>query len=142
MMNMAAILVIDAEQMICDLLQSACSGHGYTVVTATNSRRGLALFQQWRPRVTLLDLRMPEMDGIEILKQIRKIEPKADVIMLAGGGTDALEFQARDLGVTDFFRKGLPLDVLTKTMDRALQRMTKMTVPPPSVTWIGEPTSA
>ena len=129
-MSMVPILVIDDEQMICDLLRSAFSGHGYTVLTATNGGQGLALFRQWRPRVTLLDLRMPEMDGIEVLKQIRKIEPKADVIMLTGGGTDALEIQARGLGVTDFFRKGLPLDVLTNAMERALRQTPHIAVIP------------
>ncbi|HEX9285353.1 MAG TPA: response regulator, partial [Nitrospirales bacterium] len=87
-----------------------------------------------RPRFTLLDLLMPEMDGLEVLKQIREIDPEAGVIMLTGGGTDALEARAREMGVTDFLRKGLPLEVLVKTINKAIQQHAKLTAPTPAAT--------
>ena len=121
---MATILVIDDERMICDLLRSVFSAHGHEVLMATSGREGLELFRQRKPRFTLLDLQMPGMDGIEVLQQIRMVDSKAPVIVLTGGGTDALELRARGLGVTDFLRKGLPLEVLVKTMDRVMQRPT------------------
>ena len=124
---MATILVIDDERMICDLLRSAFSAHGHEVLTATSGREGLEIFRQRKPRFTLLDLHMPEMDGIEVLQAIRKINADAPVIMLTGGGTDALEIRARGLGVTDFLRKGLPLETLVTTIDRAMQRPGKLT---------------
>lgn len=127
---MATILVIDDERMICDLLRSAFAAHGHEVFLATGGREGLELFRQRKPRFTLLDLHMPEMDGIEVLQEIRKIDPHAPVIVLTGGGTDALEIRARGLGVTDFLRKGLPLETLVKTMDRVMQRSGKLTAAP------------
>lgn len=127
---MATILVIDDERMICDLLRTAFSAHGHEVITATSGREGLDLFRQRKPRFTLLDLQMPEMDGIEVLQKIRMSDPQASVIVLTGGGTDALEIRARGLGVTDFLRKGLPLEVLVKTLDRAMQRTGKPTEAP------------
>ncbi|TSA01777.1 MAG: response regulator [Nitrospiraceae bacterium] len=123
---MATILVIDDERMICDLLRAVFSAHGHEVLTATSGREGLELFRQRKPRFTLLDLAMPGMDGIEVLQEIRKINPDAPVIVLTGGDRDALEIRARGLGVTDFLRKGLPLEVLIKTMDRAMQRSGKV----------------
>src|SRR5712692_1207545 len=129
---MATILVIDDEQMVCDLLRSVFCSHGHEVVMATSGREGLALFRQRKPRFTLLDLRMPEMDGIEVLQEIRKVDQKADVIMLTGGGTDAMEIRARGLGVTDFLRKGLPLETLIKTMDRVMQRPAQLMQASPS----------
>ena len=135
---MATILVIDDERMICDLLRSVFSAHGHEVFMATSGREGLELFRQRKPRFTLLDLLMPEMDGIEVLQEIRKIDPHAPVIVLTGGGTDALEIRARGLGVTDFLRKGLPLEVLVKTMGRALQRSDKMTEAPASAVAVGD----
>nr|MBI3611967.1 response regulator [Nitrospirota bacterium] len=127
---MATILVIDDERMICDLLRSTFSAHGHEVFTATSGREGLELFRQRKPRFTLLDLQMPGMDGIEVLQQIRAIDPHAGVIMLTGGATDTLEIRARGLGVTDFLRKGAPLEALVRTMDRALQRPVKVTEAP------------
>src|SRR3989338_1048191 len=129
---MATILVIDDERMICDLLRSVFSAHGHEVLMATSGREGLELFRQRKPRFTLLDLHMPGMDGIEGLQEIRKIDPHAPVIVLTGGGTDALEIRARGLGVTDFLRKGLPLETLVKSMDRVMQRPGKLTATPPA----------
>lgn len=134
---MATILVIDNERMICDLLRSVFAAHGHEVFLATGGREGLELFRQRKPRFTLLDLHMPEMDGIEVLQEIRKIDPHAPVIVLTGGGTDALEIRARGLGVTDFLRKGLPLETLVKTMDRVMQRPDKLTAAPTAAVAVG-----
>jgi len=129
---MATILVIDNERMICDLLRSVFSAHGHEVLTATSGREGLELFRQRKPRYTLLDLSMPEMDGIEVLQQIRATDPYAPVIVLTGGGSDALEIRARGLGVTDFLRKALPLEVLVKATERAMQRSAPTMQAPPT----------
>jgi DNA-binding response OmpR family regulator len=134
---MATILVIDDERMICDLLRSAFSAHGHEVFVATSGREGLEIFRNRKPRFTLLDLNMPGMDGIEVLQAIRKINADAPVIMLTGGGTDALEIRARGLGVTDFLRKGLPLETLVTTIDRAMQRPGKLTAAPPAAVAVG-----
>lgn len=119
---MATILVVDDERMICDLLRAVFSRHGHEVMTAVSGAEGLALFREYRPRISLLDLHMPDMNGIEVLKQIRAIDPHASVMMLTGGGTTELENQARMLGVTDFLKKGLSLDVLVGALERAMQQ--------------------
>lgn len=135
---MATILAIDDDRMICDLLRSVFSAHGHEVLTATSGREGLELFRQRNPRFTLLDLHMPGMDGIEVLQEIRKTNPDAPVIMLTGTGTDALESRARGLGVTDFLRKGLPLEALVKAVDRAMQRTAGPAKAPPEAAQVGE----
>jgi len=120
---MSTLLVIDDDRLHCDLLQMALARHGYQVSTATGGREGVALFRQLRPLVTLLDLRMPDMDGLAVLKEIRTLDPRAGVIMLGGGATEELENQARKLRVTDFFRKGLSLDVLIGAVHRVAQQV-------------------
>ena len=131
---MATILVVDDEQMICDLMRPALSRHGHVVLTATGGREGLELFRQHRPRITLLDLRMPEMDGIEVLEQIRAMDPQASVMMLTGAGSEGLENRARELGVTDFLRKGLSLTVLEGILERVMQQPVRaQTLPPLSM---------
>lgn len=122
---MATILIVDDEQLICDLLRAVLGRQGHEVVTASNGKEGLELFKKHKPRFTLLDLRMPEMNGIEVLKNIRAIDPKAAVMILTAWGSDALERQARQLGVMDFLSKGLALDVLVAAMERALPKPVK-----------------
>ena len=85
---MVKILVIDDDRMNCDLLQAVLTRHGYDVHSATSGLEGLNLFTD-HPRVTILDLRMPEMDGLTVLKEIRAIDPHAPVIILGGGATES-----------------------------------------------------
>jgi len=119
------VLVVDDEQIICDLLQTVLSRAGYEVFTACNGRDGLAQFQRRRPQLTLLDLRMTEMNGIEVLKDIRKLDPQANVMILTAWGSDALERQARQLGVTDFLSKRMTLNAVMASLERMQQRQHK-----------------
>ncbi len=118
---MARILVIDDERLVCDLLKAVLSYRGHDVLTASSGRQGVTLFRQRLPHFTLLDLRMPEMNGIEVLKQIRQINPEAAVMILTAWGSDDIESQARALGVTEFLNKGLSLETLVSAMTRALE---------------------
>jgi len=125
---MVKLLVIDDDRMNCDLIKSVFNRNGYQVLSATSGFEGLTLFRQHAPRVTILDLRMPEMDGLTVLKEIRAYDPQAAVIILGGGATEEQENQARGLRVTDFIRKGLSLDVLVASVNRVVQLPAK----PPS----------
>ncbi len=139
---MSTILVVDDERLMCDLLGSVLSRHGHEVLTALNGRDGLEMFKTHRPRFTLLDLRMPEMNGIEVLKQIRAIDPQAAVMILTAWGSDALEQQARQLGVVDFLSKGLSLDVLVDAMERTLQQTAQAASPAQAAAPGGAPQAA
>src|SRR5574341_493516 len=119
---MAKILVVDDERIICDLLRQILRPT-YEVLTAYRGKEALALFQQHRPQITLLDLVMPEMDGIEVLRHIRGIDPHASVIILTGRAAQASEQEARALGVTDFLLKGgLTSEDLLRVISRVRQR--------------------
>jgi len=118
---MATILIIDDERLLCDLLQSSLRQHGHEVFTAYNGREGVASFHQRRPRFTLLDLNLPDINGLEVLKRIRQIDPQSAVIILTGCATEQLERQARNLGITDFLIKELSFDVLLGAVQRAMQ---------------------
>lgn len=117
---MAKILIVDDERMICDLLTAVLSRRGHEVIATTQPAEAASLYRQHRPAITLLDLYMPGRDGIGVLKDIRAIDQHAAVMMLTSGGTEAMESQARLLGVTDFLRKGVALETLMGTMDNAL----------------------
>jgi DNA-binding response OmpR family regulator len=117
---MATILVIDDERLLCDLLQEVLRRHGHEVFTAYSGREGVAAYRRQCPRFTLLDLHLPDMSGIEVLRQIRERDPKAAVMILTGAASDKLEREAREMGITDFLIKGLALDVLVGAVERAM----------------------
>src|SRR3989442_9450178 len=116
---MATILIIDEERLRCGLLQNSLREHGQEVFTAYNGREGVASFRQRRPRFTLLDLILPDINGLEVLKRIRQIDPQSAVIILTGCATEQLERQARNLGITAFPIKELSFDVLLGAGHRA-----------------------
>jgi DNA-binding response OmpR family regulator len=138
---MATILVIDDERVFCDLLKTVLGSHGHEVFTAYSGREALDLFSQHRPQFTLLDLRMPEMNGIEVLRRIRTIDASAAVMILTAWGSDALEKQARQLGVTDFLSKTLALDTIIASMERFLPPTTEAVKPPSPPTDHAKPPS-
>ena len=122
---MSTLLVVDDDRLNCDLLQAVFRRQGYHVMTATSGRDALELFHTHSPQVTLLDLRMPEMDGLAVLKEIRAHDPSAGVIILGGGSIEDQENQARELRVTDFLRKGLSLDILIGTVNQVAQHTSR-----------------
>jgi DNA-binding response OmpR family regulator len=128
---MATILVIDDERMLCDLLQEMLRRHGHEVFTAYSGREGIAIHKERRPHFTLLDLHLPDMSGIEVLRQVRASDPKAAVMILTGAGSDKLEREAQELGVTDFLIKGLSPDVLMSAVTRAVQPQIQATAMSP-----------
>ncbi|MGH7206854.1 MAG: response regulator [Nitrospiraceae bacterium] len=119
---MARIRVVDDEPMVLDLLQKALTRKGHEVLTADSGRKAIELFRQDRPDLTILDLNLPDINGIDVLREIRSVDPHAPVIILTGAGTEALENQARALGVTDFLQKGFSLHALGAALNRILKQ--------------------
>ncbi|MBU6482912.1 MAG: response regulator [Nitrospirae bacterium] len=117
---MAKILVIDDEQGIRDLLDTLLRRKGYDVVVAESGRKGLELFRRERPDVIVLDLKMPGMDGLTVLQEVRRVDPKQLVIILTGVGTPEVEQQVRALGVTEFVEKEFSLHLLGDSLKRLL----------------------
>ena len=119
---MSRILIVDDERVFCELLKTLLESHGHEIFTAYNGKEAIKQFKQNRPQFTMLDLRMPEMDGIETLRQIRAIDQKAAVMILTAWGTDEMEQQARQLGVNDFLSKALSLETIVGSMARGLKQ--------------------
>lgn len=130
---MARILVVDDEQSIRDLLDTILRRRGHDVLLADQGQKALELFQRERPHVVILDLHMPGMNGIAALTQFRTIDAQTPVIILTGVGTEAMEQQARTLGVTDFLQKGFSLHALGSALDRALKQANPTASASPSV---------
>src|SRR2546423_13660120 len=127
---MARILVVDDELMMLSLLRTILIRLGHEVFMASAGQEAIAKFQTDRPQITILDMNLPDLNGIEVLQQVRGVDPKAPVIILTGAGTEAMEQQARALGVTDFLQKGFSLHGLGE----ALRRATKQQIQPAAPT--------
>ena len=95
--------MMSRASVICSTRYS--NGRGYDVVLAANGQKGLELFYREQPDVIVLDLKMPGMDGLTVLQQIRSFDPKKPVIILTGAGTSETEQQVRALGVAEFVEK-------------------------------------
>ena len=113
MTKILRILVVDDEASIRELLSRQLTREGRKVFVANDGRTAIEMFRRERPDITILDLQMPDMDGIAVLNAIRSIDPKATVMIFTGSGTHAAEAQARELGVKEFLHKGELLKFLS-----------------------------
>ena len=102
---MAKVLVIDDEQGIRALLDTLLRRKGYDVIVAESGQKGLECFRRERPDVIVLDLKMPEMDGLTVLRQIRSLNPRTPVIILTEAGNAEMEQRVRAMGVTEYVEK-------------------------------------
>jgi len=106
------ILVIDDEEHMCWALERAMKQEGYQVLTTTRGRAGLEMIREEAPSLVILDLKMPEMDGMEVLKQAKEINAKLPVIILTAHGTMETAIEAMKIGASDYLAKPFDLDEL------------------------------
>src|SRR6185295_4742906 len=115
------ILVVDDEAGIRASVRGVLTDEGYRVLEAEDGRGALQIIQDERPRLVILDIWMPEMDGIELLRRIRESEPHTQVIMISGHGNIETAVTATKLGAFDFIEKPFSVDGLLQLVDRALE---------------------
>jgi two-component system OmpR family response regulator len=118
---MAKVLVIADEPGIRSLLDTLLSRKGYDVVLAESGQKGLECFRREHPDVLVLDLKMPGMDGLTVLRQIRSLDPIIPVIILTGAGTAETEQRVRAMGVTEYVEKEFSLHLLGDALKRLLK---------------------
>lgn len=104
------VLVIDDQPGIRRLLVEVLNEEGYQVVTASNGYEGLQQAKEHNPQLILMDMKMPGMDGIETLKELKKVGQGDRVIMMTAYGELDLVNQAREIGAYDYITK--PFDVI------------------------------
>jgi two-component system nitrogen regulation response regulator NtrX len=117
---MARILIVDDEESIGDALQQVFEYEGHQVQVARNGPDGLSMAEKVPPDVTFLDVKMPGMDGLEVLERVRAEDPQALVVMISGHGTIDTAVEATRKGAYDFLEKPLDTDRLLVTLRNAL----------------------
>jgi PAS domain S-box-containing protein len=117
------IMIIDDEDSIRKVLKISLSHKGYEVITAEDGAQGIELFQRERPAIVLTDIKMPGMDGIEVLRRIKEINPETEVIVITGHGDMDMAIQSLQLDASDFITKPIVDQALSVALTRARERL-------------------
>ena len=117
---MKKILVIDDESIIRISCQRSLSNEGYEVKLASSGKEGIELLEKGEFNLVLLDIKMPDMDGIEVLKKITSTWPETKVIMITGYSTDEAAVKTLRLGALNYLEKPFTPDSLIETIKEAL----------------------
>ncbi len=117
------ILLVDDEPDIRDVLQLSLEDMGYAVHTADNGEKALSLFHDLRPPIVMTDIKMPVLDGIELLRRIKQINPETEVVMITGHGDMKLAIESLKNEATDFITKPINIDALEISLKRVAERI-------------------
>ncbi len=117
------ILLVDDEKDIREVLRLPLTDLGYKVLEAENGADALHLFARLQPPVILTDIKMPGMDGLELLQKVKRANPEVEVIMITGHGDMDLAVKSLKYDATDFITKPINVDVLEIAIQRAAERI-------------------
>ena len=117
------LLLIDDEEAARKIVGMSLRSDGYEVLTAEDGKSGLELFEKEDPPIVLTDIKMPGMDGIEVLKRIKEISPETEVIVVTGHGDMDVAIQSLQLEASDFVTKPIVDEALTVALKRAKERL-------------------
>jgi nitrogen regulation protein NR(I) len=126
---MARLLIIDDDQLILDSFGQAFDEPDYEVITADSASEGLARFSQCNPDVALLDIRLPDMSGLDAFRQLHELNPKTPIILMTGHGSAATAIEAMQLGAYEYIVKPFDVDVLADLVEGAVTTSRMMRVP-------------
>jgi signal transduction histidine kinase len=117
------ILLVDDEDGLRRVLGLSLEDRGYSVHMACNGKEALALFDQTHPAIVLTDIKMPGMDGIDLLQAIKQRDPDTEIIMITGHGDIELAIRSLKCDATDFITKPIDDDILDIALKRAGERI-------------------
>ena len=115
------VLVVDDAALMRMMVKDILSKNGYEVVgEAENGAKALEKYQELKPDLTTMDITMPEMDGISAVKEIRKIDPNAKIVMCSAMGQQAMVIEAIQAGARDFIVKPFQADRVLEAVRKAV----------------------
>ncbi len=117
---MNTVLIIEDDKAIVDVLKMILEHDGFRIEKAFNGPAGIEKFKEVNPDIVLLDIRMPKMDGIEVLQELRKLDTSSIIIMISGHGNIETAVQTTKLGAYDFISKPFDVDRLKLTIQNGL----------------------
>lgn len=118
------VMLVDDEDAIREILGLSIADLGYEVETAANGEAAIALFSRFAPGIVLTDIKMPGMDGIELLKRLKELNPDTEVIMVSGHGDMDLVVKSLQYEALDFITKPIRDELLVSALKRAAEKIT------------------
>ncbi|MFO7990150.1 MAG: response regulator [Desulfotignum sp.] len=119
---MTRVLVIDDEKPTLSMFRLFLAAYGYEVFTAQSGAEGLTIFKAHHPEIVFTDIKMPGMDGLTVLKEIRSLDRASQIIVITGHGDLEKAMEAMDLDASDFINKPVDRQALDAALDRAEKR--------------------
>jgi DNA-binding NtrC family response regulator len=120
------VLAIDDEPAMTEWLKMVIEAEGYEVRTALIGTRGEEIFKQWRPDVVVTDLMLPDLDGIQLLRRLKEIDPLPEIVVISGQGTISKAVEAGQAGAFYFLEKPVSqegvLDIVRRAIERTQER--------------------
>ena len=113
---MEKILIVDDEQEIAELLEEVLEQLGYKTAMAFSKAQASEVLREFEPRIVLLDIRLPDGDGISFLKEIKASQPAVEVIMITGLADRDIAIEALHEGAADYICKPIDLDYLANSL--------------------------
>jgi two-component system KDP operon response regulator KdpE len=131
------ILVVDDEPQITRVLKTSLSSQGYGIRTASDGKQALQEMKSWVPDLVITDLRMPNMDGLELCRAIRT-ESRVPIIVLSVKGEETIKVESLDAGADDYVTKPFNMNELLARVRAALRRAAVPLEPETAVIKIGD----
>jgi len=131
------ILVVDDEPQITRVLKTTLSSHGYGTRTARDGDEALQIFRDWAPDLIITDLRMPNMDGLELCRHVRQ-KSQVPIIVLSVKGEEKIKVEALDAGADDYVTKPFNVNELLARVRAALRRSTARQEPESPAIQVGD----
>ncbi|MGC4095631.1 MAG: sigma-54 dependent transcriptional regulator [Nitrospira sp.] len=127
---MAKVVIIDDEASILELMTKVCRAMGHEVIGAQTGVGGMATIRQTHPDLLIVDLRIGDVDGLQIIQQCRADSPQTAIIMVTGHGSVETAVEAMRLGAYDYLTKPFELQDLKRTIEQALGKKSNIPLVP------------
>ena len=123
------VLLVDDEKTILSVLEQVLNLEGYVPFISSDGVEALEIIQEEKIRVCFLDLRMPAMDGIELCRQVRAVDPDAKVFALSGFVDSYDEGELHEVGFSDYFQKPFNIDEISTACRDSFEALAKLSSP-------------
>ena len=127
----STIIIIEDEKNICSFIETILEAHGYVTSTATNGNDGIALIASTKPSVVLLDLSLPDIDGLEVIRRVR-LWSTVPIIVISARTLERSKVAALDLGADDYLTKPFAIQELVARAGVQIRRFAQTAGAPPA----------